>query len=241
MRRKSTVLIIMLIISTLFCITFSGCSKREITHITVRSNSFMQKYSVDAELKLDSAFIDVHYSGGETEEINITAEMLTGFDTSTTGNKTMLVEYKGFKSDEIPYVVYNPEGAHREVLTTARLAFFASETASGTEYSILFDKGDMTDANAILFTIESEESLDIDENCDNVTASIDDPNINFYPSLFQNERKLRVLVYHTNAGQLNHGTLLKLRIEGGDNCDIQISNITVSDGQKDYYLPKVEW
>lgn len=242
-KRKIYALIVLSVTAFIAVLSLAliGCSKREITHITIRANSFMQKYSVDAKLRYDTAFIDVHYSSGETEEVNITEDMVVGFDTFTTGNKTLHVEYKGFKSDSVPYVVYNPEGANKEILTSARLAFFASSTSSGTEYSILFDKGDLSDVNAIIFTIESEKSLGIDENCDNVTASIDDPNINYYPSLFQNEKKLRVLVYHTNGGQLNQGTLLKLRIDGGENCDIQISNIMISDGEQDYYLPKVEW
>ena len=127
----------------------------------VKPNSFKSTYAVDEYLDLAGAFIDVVYSSGDTERVSITSDMVVGFDTATTGNKTLMVTYKTL-SQAITYSVYNPEMASRPIRTTARFTLYADVIEDDIVYTIKVALGDLTELRAATFTLTSTTSLGIE-------------------------------------------------------------------------------
>ena len=87
---------------------FVGCSfgsNPTIERIDVKG-SIQTEYAINEELNLNDAKLILTYSNDSQKEIKLIASMISGFDTTTVGNKTLTVTYKE-KTTQINYVVKN--------------------------------------------------------------------------------------------------------------------------------------
>lgn len=246
MKKPTSVKILTSVIIAILTITsftlLSSCSERKMIGISIRANSFLDAYEIDTDYDaiLPGAYLVATYSDGESEEVKITKDMIIGFDTKTTGNKTMYAEYKGFRSEDVKYTVYNPENLSRNVLTTARMSVRVYDNAVAMEYTISLSKGDLSIVRAIQFTLESENSLSVTENQSNLYVLIGQQKLSYYTSLVS-DKKLKAVVYTENGASIDNGTVIKFKIDNSINAKVKLSEITVSDGQNDYYLPVAKW
>lgn len=222
----------------LFACLLFACSSRTISSVDVAANSFRSSYAVDEKLSLDGSFVNVTYSSGDAERIQITADMVEGFDTATTGNKTLKVSYKTF-SREISYSVYNPEMASRAIRTTARFTLYVDKTDDETIYSIKLAAGDLSEVRAATFTLTSASSLGIASDLGNTTCTSDAENLAFDASLSAGGTALKIVVFDPNGGTLDpNGAFFRIRVNKGENRSVWLSDNMISDGKSDYYLPK---
>ncbi|HHY83575.1 MAG TPA: PKD domain-containing protein [Clostridiales bacterium] len=68
----------------------------EITGIEILSEPDKTEYFVGETLDVAGGRIKVNYSDDTSEEVEMTADMVTGFDSDTPGTKTLTVTYEGF-------------------------------------------------------------------------------------------------------------------------------------------------
>ena len=238
-KRLYAFILTILIFVTAVCLT--GCSERKAEKITLAPNSFATGYQVDTALDLNGAFIVQHFADDNTKRIQITPDMVSGYDTSTTGTKTLTVSYNGLSVTH-SYRVYNPENAAKEIITTARLILtvYIPDNGEYAEYAVKFTKGDLSGISAATFTMTGTESLGISAGKVNVSLSTEGNNASYESNLSGDGLKLKILVFEKNGGTLlgEDGVLAKIRITGGTNRSVTISDITVSDGTQNYYLPR---
>lgn len=214
-----------------------GCSKRTPESVTVGKNAFKENYMVDEKVSYDGAYLVLTYSTGEKEDVPITADMVDGLDTSTTGTRTLTVTYKGLTSEPIAYRVYNPEDASREIVTRARLVLYADEGAGYIDYTVRLSAADVT-VTAVEFTLTSDQSLAIGEDLGNLSAVSDNWSATYAAKLSSDGKKLKTVVFYEDGRPFVDGSVVvRFRVSGGNNRAVRLTNNTVSDGKKDYYLP----
>lgn len=67
-----------------------------VTGITLKSAPEKTEYKTGAELELTGAVITLSYTDGTTQDVDVTAAMVSGFDAQTAGEQTLTVTYEGF-------------------------------------------------------------------------------------------------------------------------------------------------
>ena len=85
------------------CVLLVGCNPTRVDKVEL-TNPICVNYALNDEIELKDAKLKVFYSNNTDEELEITSDMITGFDTITLGNKKMTISYEG-KSVDISYVV----------------------------------------------------------------------------------------------------------------------------------------
>lgn len=97
-------------------------------------------YFVGETLDITEAKIKVTYKNQTTEEIVILAEMVSGFDTSTAGEKTLVVTYEE-KTIEVPYTVTAVIPTNMVVKTNFKTAYFVGDALdfSGGEVTLTYN------------------------------------------------------------------------------------------------------
>lgn len=75
---------------------YNSDSSRYATGITLASKPVQTVYELGEALKLDGAQITVNYNDGTTKNIDVTSGMVSGFNSATSGTKTVTVSYSGF-------------------------------------------------------------------------------------------------------------------------------------------------
>lgn len=229
----------LLFLSLLFCMTLIGCSERKVSSVTVKPNSFKSSYAVDEQLNLDGAFAIVTYTSGDKENVPVTPFMVSDFDTSTTGKKSFFVTYDKDNVVEVPYVVYNDEYASRPIETTARFTLYAETAGDDFYYTVRFAQGDLSALCAATMTLTSSSDLKIDAALSNLEVSTDVNNLSFDAKLSPGGTSLKIVVFNDHGAPLEiGGVFLRLKVSGGGNRAVSLANITVTDGVRDYYLPK---
>lgn len=236
MKKLRYAVIFVLIILTV--VSFAACSERKITEVTLASNSFPTEYKVDAPLDLTGAFVVLRYSDDNVERKEITVDMVEGFDTATTGEKTLTVKYGDFSVSHT-YRVYNPENAAKEIITTARLTLSAYESGEYIEYTLRLNMGDLESISAISFTLQSETNLGIGAAKTNLTVSSEGLNASYGNSLSDDGTTLKTVIFETDGQTLMRetGVIAKIRINGGNNRAVTVKDVVLSDGSRNYYLP----
>ena len=235
MKKISKILLFFLVFTLFFALY--GCSKRALENVEVKSNSFKSAYEVDEKLDLTGAYVVLTYSGDNKEEIPLTEDMVQGFDTTTTGVKTLTVLFRGVESGPISYRVYNPEDASREITTRARLVLYADEGAGYIDYTVRLSAADLV-VKGIEFTLTSERSLGIDEDLSNLTAVSDSFAATYAAKLSSDGKKLKTVVFYEDGRAFTDGSVvIRFRVTGGSNREVRLATITLSDGKKDHYLP----
>ena len=95
--------------------TWNKVKIANIKSIEIKSLPIKMEYIQNYEkLDLTGAKLKINYNNIDAEEIEITSEMVSGFDNSKTGTQTIIVEYKGYKTEF--NIVVNPKKATNVVL-----------------------------------------------------------------------------------------------------------------------------
>ena len=92
--------------------TFAKTAEARVTGIEITAEPTKKTYSVGDTLDLTGGKIKVTYEDGKTDTVDITSDMVSGFDSTVEGDKTVTVTYGGF-TDTFMVTV-----AHTHVLAT---------------------------------------------------------------------------------------------------------------------------
>lgn len=234
------------IISTFFIILFLvGCTlltvgcQPSIDEVYVRANSFNANYAIDSNINYQGAFLVVEYSDDTKEDVAITPDMISNFNTSTTGQKTMTISYQEYKID-VDYLVYNPENASLEILTSSRLSLACGKSLTHAEYTVSYRKGDLSILKAVTFTLKTSSTLGIEEDESLLEVGYL-PDGWTYDFLIVNATTVKFVVYaYENAGINSDANLINVMVLGKDVASSPtLIDVTVSDGINNYRLPKV--
>ena len=100
---------LMSLVLAIFCISlcFAGCeigSSKTLESINVVSGTIKTTYNVGEQLDLNGAKLTLTYSDDSQAELNLVASMVSGFDSTTAGAKTLTITYKG-KTATVNYTV----------------------------------------------------------------------------------------------------------------------------------------
>ena len=119
---------------------FGGCSNGASLENIGLSTPIKTNYKLNEALDLGTSKLVLTYSDDSQQTISITTSMISGFDSSTCGRKTMTISYKG-KSEKIDYVVYTTDAItvksaiRTKLIGTDKILLQAAKTmdeASGT-------------------------------------------------------------------------------------------------------------
>ncbi len=102
--------------------TPSGKTVEKIELLTTLATSFY----VGDELDIDEAKIKVTYTDQTTEEIVITSQMVSGFDTASAGEKSLTITY-GSKTISVPYTVAELTITSLSVKTPFKTEYYEGE------------------------------------------------------------------------------------------------------------------
>ena len=208
--------------------------KKEPVSVYLESTALASAYEVDEEPDIEKITLKLVYADGKTEDIPCERDMLVGFDTTTTGQRSMYAVYHEMKSNEISYYVYNPEGVSLSVVTPTRLRLTKTAAQGKTIFSFSFSSADIT-IRALSFTLNS--STEISDSLSELVGTTEKEGDRFFWKKASTS-SLRAAVY--SPTDLSKGAFFTLQWVSDGNVDVTLSDITVSDGTTDYYLPKVQ-
>ncbi len=232
-KRVVKALALVFIIALLGVFLLSACKgEKSVSSIRIVEGSFKESYLLDEKLTLTNAKIAVTYTDGSTENKPITADMVSGFDTSrTTTSAKLTVTYKG-ASVNFLYKVINSVS----IDTSFRLALEVKEGTEHAGYDVSVKaSGAETVAEGIYcvrFTVAS------------ATVTLSNPKLAIKEGYGLHVEKLSVgsivLVLYSLDGYtpLENGTILTLQsskpISTGT---LNIQNASMSNGISDFVLP----
>jgi len=234
---KKLVLLILITV-LLFAVSCTGKDilEDEIAYIEIRTGSLKASYLLDEKLNLAEVYIVVKLKGNKGERVvNVTKDMIVGFDTSTTAAaREMYITYKGKTTTPWIYSVVNKY----EITTAARLTLSNVANEGGTRLIIGFDKGDIERIYAVKFEVQFEPS---------VFRLRDHPFSGSMSSGWANELdkhsgSVTVLYYAETGGSPieSSGRLLSLDFTGAETGKtFKLSAIVIADRENEYSLPDV--
>lgn len=236
---KITAIVIIIILISLSAFS---CSQRHsfIKSISIKPNSFKTVYDIDEKLNYDNIFILITYNNGNNEYFQCDHSIIYGFDTSTSGEKQLYVEYGKVKSEVHDYeVIYSIDNS-KKIITTARLENQTTVKNEILSYKINYYSGDLINVGAILFSIIGKESLNI--NSDHSNISFELPNGWHYYIENISEKAIRILFYNKdNAEGLNANSAFLINVNKGNiESGISLKDIEIStsgNNASKYYLP----
>lgn len=218
-----------------------GCvQSKKIQGIEIRINSFYTEYDVDEKLDFTNAYITVKYDIGGTENVAITENMVSGFDSRTTGERFFVVKYKSYETEKFSYTVKNESNYNKEIKTTARIKLARAYNELGDSVAVNYILGDIEVINSVFFNIEST---------DNSGLGIDDfyTNLNFIlPSEkweveFRkvNSTSMRILLFsRENVSISSNMEILKININGvNSGKSYKLTNVVIANNLESYDLP----
>ncbi|HHT82907.1 MAG: cohesin domain-containing protein [Christensenellales bacterium] len=237
------------ILAALFILIFSfclaGCRDKQIkagdiSYIEIQKGSFKTVYNVDEKINFDNVYIVIVLKNDKGHIVQkVTPDMLEGFDTSTTTGPTqrrsMRVKYLGMYTSYWDYVVVS----EYNIITKARLKL--NEKIEGDNFFVTLnlDFQDLSPVYAFMMTVRFDSSQ-LDYNDDvllyNSGWELEKRNIN--PGSFT------FIYYCGKEGRavVQSGDLLRFcfnkKVAGSVN--VEIEEITLSDGNNDINLPDVK-
>ncbi|MBR0164729.1 MAG: InlB B-repeat-containing protein [Lachnospiraceae bacterium] len=107
-----------------------------VTGITLNSDSANKIYTEGDALDVTGLTLEVSKSDGSKETVNVTAAMVTGFDSSTVGKQTLTVSYEGF-TDSYEIEVK----AKTNPPTPVTVSYAAKDGSGNTIQSVTWQKG----------------------------------------------------------------------------------------------------
>lgn len=138
------------ILVLLFVFALSACgTTRSIKRIYIADGSFSDIYSLNAQLDLSNARLAVVYDNNSTEIVAITADMVSGFDTSTTTDgRTLQIKYRG-QTAEFVYKV----SSDTSIDTAVRFALSTGTDSNGNYVSIAVENADKDEFFAMSYKL----------------------------------------------------------------------------------------
>ncbi len=117
---------------------------KTVTYIGISNLPYKTRYEVGENLDLEGAQIDVYYDNDYTEQIDITEDMISGFDSHTVGVKVLTVNYQGFIV-KFPVEVYVKSVTSISIWHTPyknEYSIGESFDLEGTEILVYYNNGD---------------------------------------------------------------------------------------------------
>ena len=110
----------------------------------------------------DGGVITVYYSDGSSEEIDLTAEMVSGFDNSVVGEQTLTVEYEGFTATFDVEIIAKTLVRIEITALPAKVEYEAGEEfdPDGLEVTAYYDNGTSEVLASDAYTIEGYEATE---------------------------------------------------------------------------------
>ena len=107
----------------------------------------------------DGGVITVYYSDGSSEEIDLTAEMVSGFDNSVVGEQTLTVEYEGFTATFDVEIIAKTLVRIEITALPAKVEYEAGEEfdPDGLEVTAYYDNGTSEVLASDAYTLEGYE------------------------------------------------------------------------------------
>ncbi|HKL73435.1 MAG TPA: bacterial Ig-like domain-containing protein [Clostridia bacterium] len=239
--KKKIIAILFLIVFVM--LIFAGCRPRKgltVVQVVIKPNSFKESYEVDEQLNFASIFILITYDNGENVYVQCDNTMVKGFDTLTTGEKQLYVEYGGVKSESFDYEVFYSIDNSKKILTSARLEYTKGVNNEILGYGITYYCGDLINVNAIMFSLYGEQSLSVNNDLSNLSLEL--PTGWSYYVEYISEQTLRILLYNKdNEVGLSTNASFIVSINKGNSeavtwlKDIEVS--TIGDNATKYYIP----
>lgn len=225
MKKKYLYIIAILLLVTLLLTACNGNGEgKKVQRIEVASGSFKIDYAIDEQLDLSKAYINVLYWDGYKEKKQVTADMISGFDSRRTNNEGQLTISFGGVAVSLFYTV----GKNQSFVDTyARL--HARKEGNDLILS-LHNLGEYEDGiYAVTFLFISPEdiilqSLALGEGC--VLESTKKP------------EGIKFLWYNSQAKPLTKDAdIIKIKLKKSEDSSVQIKNIDISDGIEVIRLP----
>lgn len=227
----------------LLILSFSACItdyENNVAAIELQANSFKDVYDVDEELNLDTIILAVKYKSGQQVILACSKDMVVGFDTKTTGDKSLHVAYKDVKSAVWEYKVVNKGNETVSISTSCRLAVFSEVSPNAASYSISINNGDIANIKGIIFTIKSVSDLGVSVDKSNLEIT-NLPSGWIAEGSRTDKNTLKILVYKVSGMDISSTlSFATVNILAQQRVNITINNITVTDGEKEYYLPNIK-
>lgn len=141
---KIIIILLAMIVPVSFFMHFNKPADKEILQITSAQPTFF----IGDTFNQNNLEFTLHYSDNTTEKIKISSEMINGFDTSTTGEKTLTVTH-GSQTYAVRYVVVEPKITSIAVKTPFDTEYYEGESLdiSGGVITATYDNGQTTDIN----------------------------------------------------------------------------------------------
>lgn len=207
-----------------------------VASVSIKEGSFSAEYDVDEELSLVGAELIAKTVGGNYSAVTITADMVEGFDTTTTGEKSLRIKYQNIYSENWVYKVVYASDPTKQVTTTARVGLVQDTYPTGIKRLVELRLGDMKEVDALLFTITASKDF-----ADAQFSRLELQPLAFgwaYSLHYTSARQVRVIVYTTvSVGLTDDGNLLNINIIGVEGLTIALTDVLISDGVADYVLP----
>ena len=224
---RKTAVVVVLILAAVFLF---GCTKTqsEVTKIYVKDGSIKYTFDIDEDFCYGDGILVVGYADG-VREVVITSDMIDNFDTVTTGKRTLNISYGG-KTTTFDYEVVYSKYPSKKIKTDARLTINQTEYPTGIGRSVSVRTGSLQNINAIYFTVKGNAKL-----CDSL-STVDVQSEWEIKKYFVNASCVKIIAY-SKEGISGSGEVATINFAGVKNAEIVLSEITVSDGKEDWYLP----
>lgn len=225
MRKAAVAAVLLAVISFSLCACLG--TQSEVVSGYLKAGSFVSVYDVDETLDLSDSVLCLRFSDGTTGERKIEGSYISGFDTSTTGEKSLTVTY-GEKIVLIwDYEVVYSADPTKQIKTSARLKAENTFYDAGCSTSLELRKGDLQGAAALSFTLKYSSS---DATPRIVVGADWDYRIYSYGS-----GEWGVVVF-TRDGSVKENLSFNAVTQGAETPP-DIKSIIISDGEKDLDLP----
>lgn len=231
------VLMLSLLICALCLCMLVSCTKteRQVSSIQIVKGAFKESYALDESLDLTNSKILVTYVDGETENVNITLGMVSGFDTSkTTTGATLTVTYRG-QSTNFIYKVTNAVS----IDTSFRYQFEVVDGGASLDVSVKAKNVSMV-ANgvyAMRFTVSTTGGIALSE----IKVASDKFGLECYQSSVSSAV---IVVYSLNGYDSieDNATIVTLKAtKPAILGTLNIQNASMSDGEQDYVVPAITY
>jgi len=230
-------LLLLLVVALVLCGTFMTACKsetkdQEVVMISVQENSFGSVYVAGERLDLTNAKLVLRYLDGSLKVIPITADMISGFDTATTGEKTFSVTYDGITAT-VSYRVI----AATIIDTPVKFALKSVQEDKITR-SLEIGITSVADEKEGVYAFSFDLAL-VGAECGGITSYLPE---GFKYSVVKEGGSMKMVVYSEDGytkypqdGRVCKVFLLNKKAKAG----ATLQNIKVSNGKKDMSVAKV--
>ena len=228
MKRVLFVLMILL-----FALSFVACTGKGEPESVDFDFDLPESFDVDSLFPTEGKEGIVTYRDGSTGTFSLTKDNIVGFDTSTTGEKTARLVYKGAEKT-FSYVVTYAANPTKEILTSARVSIQEAASLNGATVALRLTVGDLVGVQAVSFTIECNRSFG---STLEITPIIEgwDVRIKEYSS------SAKVVAFRRGGMAISaDADFLQVSVVGYKDAVFSVKEVVLTDGTKEYDLPNAK-